>query len=166
MKLLAGVRLDAGHCISDNRFLPGTWTVFSPPSPCPRRLRHRPLLCLPWAWSHTQQDFPRLAKSTHQHPRTEAQSPLVTNTTWQSLKKPEGDNLSPRPRPLSRLRSRGGQEPRRKGHDRHRCRPNPMDNRTAPFPLSVNDSPRTKIQRDAMTKTSRLPASLGVRVGF
>ena len=163
--MLAEVRLDAGFCISDNRLLPGTWSVLSPSSSCLRRPRHRPFLCLPWVWSHTQQVFPRLAKSTHQRPRTEAQSPLVTNTTWQSLKKPEGNILNSRPPPFSRLRLRGGQEPRT-GHDRYRCRPNPMEKQTNLFPLSVNDSPRTKTRRGNTTETSQPPASLGARVGF
>jgi len=164
---LGRVRLDAGCCISDHRLLPRTGTVVSPPSSRPRRPRHRPPSCLPWVWSHIQQVFPsRSAKSTHRRPRTEAQSPLVTNTTWQSLKKPEGNNSNPHPRPFSRLRLRSGQDPRPKGHDRCRCHPNPMDNQMDPFPLSVNESPRTKTQGSSMAKTSRLPASLGVQAGF
>ena len=118
----------------------------------------------PWVWSHIQPVFPRSAKSTHRHPRTEAPSPLVTNTTWQSLKKPEQISPNPRPRPCSQLR--GDKESRRNDHDRCRCHPSPMDNQTDLFPLSVNDSPRRKTQGDTKARTSRLPASLGARTGF
>ena len=161
------MRLDAGCWISDSRCLPPrTRFVFSPSSLRPRRPRHRPLLCPPWVWSLIQPVFLRSTKSTHRHLRTEAQSSLVTNSTWQSLKKPEQINPNPHPRPLSRLRLRGDKEPRRNGHDRRRCRPNPMDNRTEPSPLSVNDRPRRKAQGGSMAKTSRLLASLGGRAGF
>ena len=158
--------LDAGSCISDSCLLPRTWTVFSPPSSRPRRPRHRPLLCPPWVWSHIRPAFPKSTKSTHQHLRTEAQSSLVTNSTWQSLKKPEQINPNPHPRPFRQFRLRGDQESRRNGHGRCRCRLNPMVNQTVPFPLSVNDSPRRNPQGDSKAETSRILASPGARAGF
>ena len=160
------VGLGASYCILDNRLLPRTGTVFSPPSSRPRRPRHRPSLCLPWVWSHIQQVFPRSTKSTYQRPPTEAQSTLATNTTWQSLKKPEENNFNLPSRPFTRLRLRSDRELRRRGHDRYRCHPNLMDNRTDPFPLSANGSPRTKTRGGSMAETSRLLASRGARVGF